>query len=60
MYVKARTQNKTTSPREPPSVTGSIQKEIDETRTTIADGIAELELSQKYWKIHPTIPYLSE
>ena len=38
-----KTHSKRTSPLEPPSTTGSIQNDKDEIKTTMADGMAELE-----------------
>ena len=43
MAVNERVENSRTSPRAPPSLTGSIQKAMEETRTTTADGMAALE-----------------
>ena len=43
MAVNERVENSRTSPLAPPSLTGSIQKAMEETRTTTADGMAALE-----------------
>ena len=48
MAVNERVENSRTSPLAPPSLTGSIQKEIEETRTTTADGMAALEKKSKH------------
>ena len=40
--VKNRAHKTTKSPLDPPSVTGSIQKLSEETRTTMAEGMAAL------------------